>query len=70
MLCLQGCLICMYMDGVVQEVFVRVLGRGLKFLLVNGGRFEINQLLFPDETALVADSDAKLCRVSLVEYAK
>ena len=26
------------------------------------GRFEINQLLFPDDTALVADSEEKLCR--------
>ena len=34
---------------------VRVLG--------NGGRFEINQLLFADDTALVADSEDKLCRL-------
>ena len=27
------------------------------------GRFEINQLLFADDTALVADSEEKLCRV-------
>ena len=27
---------------------------------MNGGRFEINQLLFADDTALVADSDEKL----------
>ena len=30
-----------YMDGVVREVNVRVLGKGLKLLSVNGGRFEI-----------------------------
>ena len=30
----------------------------------NGGRFEINQLLFADDTALVADSEEKLwCRL-------
>ena len=29
----------------------------------NGGRFEINQLLFADYTALVADSEEKLCRL-------
>ena len=29
----------------------------------NGGRFEINQLLFGDDTALVADSEEKLCRL-------
>ena len=29
----------------------------------NGGRFEIDQLLFADDTALVADSEEKLCRL-------
>ena len=51
-----------YMDGVVREVNVRVLGKGLKLLSANGGRFEINQMLFADDTALVADSE-KLCRL-------
>ena len=32
------------MDGVVQEVNVRVLGKGLELLSANGGRFEINHL--------------------------
>ena len=31
-----------YMDGVVREVNVRVLGNGLELLSANGGRFEIN----------------------------
>ena len=52
-----------YMDGVVREVNVRALGKGLELLSANGGRFEINQLLFADDTALVADSDNKLCRL-------
>ena len=30
---------------------------------VNGGRFEINQLLFADDTTLVADSEDMLCRL-------
>ena len=34
-----------------------MLGKGLELPSVNGGRFEINQLLFPDDTALVADSE-------------
>ena len=51
-----------YMDGVVREVNVRVLGKRLELLSANGGRFEINQLLFADDTALVADSEDKLCR--------
>ena len=52
-----------YMDGVVQEVNVRVLGKGLELLRANGGRFEIKQLLFSDDTALVAGSEEKLCRL-------
>ena len=43
------------MDGVVRDVNVRMLGNGLELLSANGGRFEINQLLFTDDTALVAD---------------
>ena len=42
---------------------VRVLGKGLELLSANGGKFEINQLLFADDTALVADSEEKLCRL-------
>ena len=41
--------------GVVREVNVRVLGKGLELLSANGGRFEINQLLLADDTALAAD---------------
>ena len=49
-----------YMDGVVREVNVRVLGKGLELLRANGARFEINQLLFADDAALVADSEENL----------
>ena len=64
----QGCVMSpwlfnVYMDGVVREVTVRVLGKGLELLSANGGRFEINQLLFADDTALVANSEEKLCRL-------
>ena len=45
--------------SVVREVNVRVLGKGLELLSAIGGRFEINQLLFADDTALVADSEDK-----------
>ena len=45
-----------YMDGVVREVNV-MLGKGLELLSANGGRFEISQLLYADDTALVADSE-------------
>ena len=64
----QGCVISpwlfnVYMDRVVREVNVKVLGKGLELLIANGGRFEINQLLFADDTALVSDSEEKLCRL-------
>ena len=51
-----------YVDAVVREVNVRVLGKGLELRSANDGRVEINQLLFADDTALVADSE-KLCRL-------
>ena len=45
----QGCLMSpwlfhIYMDGVVKEVNVRVLEKGVELLSANGRRFEINQL--------------------------
>ena len=52
-----------YMDGVVREVNVRVLGKGLELLSANGGSVEIYHLLFADDTALVADSMEKLGRL-------
>ena len=63
----QGCVMSpwlfnVYMDGLVREVNVRVLGKGFELLSANGGRFEINQLSFADDTALVADSEEKFCR--------
>ena len=46
----QGCVMSswlfnVYMESVVREVNVRVLGKRLELLCANGGRFEINQLL-------------------------
>ena len=52
------------MDGVVREVNVRVLRKGMELLSANGGRFEINQLLFADDTALLADSEKLYSLVS------
>ena len=51
------------MDGVVREANDWLLVKRLEFLSANGGRFEISQLLFADDAALVADSDEKLCRL-------
>ena len=59
----EGIRLFKYINGVVREVNVRVLGKRLELLSANGGRFEINQLLFADDTALVADSEDKLCRL-------
>ena len=42
---------------------IRVVGKGLELQSANSGRFEINQLLFADDTVLVADSEEKLCRL-------
>ena len=52
-----------YMDIAVQEVNVRAIGKVLELLSVNGGRFDLNHLLFADDTALVAGSEEKLCRL-------
>ena len=51
-----------YMDGAVRKVNSRVLGKGLELLSVNNcGRFDVNELLIADDTALVADSEEKFC---------
>ena len=52
-----------YMDGVVRQVNVRLLGKELELLIANGARFEISQLLFAADATLVADSEEKLCRL-------
>ena len=51
------------MDGVVREVNARVLGRGLKLVDGNENEWELNQLLFADDTVVVADSERKLCQL-------
>ena len=45
-----------------REVNAGLFGKGLELLSAMSGRFQINQLLFADDTALVADSE-KLCRL-------
>ena len=46
----------MYIVWMGGELNGRVLGKGLELLSANGCRFEINQLLFADDAALVVDS--------------
>ena len=52
----------LYIDGVVREVNARVLSRGLKLVDGNGNEWELNQLLFADDTVVV-DSERKLCQL-------
>ena len=60
---MSTCLFVVYMNNGVREVNARVLGKGLELLRVYCGRFEINQALFTDDIALVADSEEKLYRL-------
>ena len=53
----------LYIDGVVREVNARVLGRGLKLIDGNDKGWELNQLLFADDTVVVADYESKLCQL-------
>ena len=59
----QGCVMPQWLFNVYMARVVReVNGKGLELLSGNGGRFEINRLLFAaDDTSLVADSEEKLC---------
>ncbi|XP_068246283.1 DNA-binding protein D-ETS-6-like [Palaemon carinicauda] len=47
----------------MREVNARVLGRGLKLIDERDHEWEVNQLLFADDTVLVADSEEKLGRL-------
>ena len=38
-----------------------MLGRGLKLVDGNDNEWELNQLLFADDTVVAADSERKLC---------
>ena len=38
-----------------------MLGRGLKLVDGNDNEWELNQLLFADDNAMVTDSERKLC---------
>ncbi|KAK7882210.1 hypothetical protein WMY93_028384 [Mugilogobius chulae] len=52
-----------YMDGVVKEVNAGVSGKGVSMVNVDGSEWSLNQLLFADDTALVADSEESLARL-------
>lgn len=47
----------MQMDGVVREISMGVLGRGLSVVGVEGEEYHLSHLLFADDTALVVSSE-------------
>ncbi len=53
-------LIVIWMGDVAREVNARLLVRGLSLLSYNGKDWNMNQLLFADDTALMADSQEGL----------
>ncbi|XP_069947548.1 RNA-directed DNA polymerase from mobile element jockey isoform X1 [Cherax quadricarinatus] len=67
----QGCVmppwlfnICVFIDGVVREVNVRVLARGVELKDKESHiNWELSQLLFADDTGLLGDSEEKLQRL-------
>ncbi len=64
----QGCVMSpwlfnVYMDGMVRQVNTRVQGKGLVMLGEDGEEWRINQLLFADDTVLVAGSEEDLRRL-------
>ena len=50
-------------DGVVREVNTRLLVKEIVLLPINGGKFEINPLLFADDTTPATDSEDNLCKL-------
>ena len=65
----QGCVMLLWLfnlhiDGVVREINARVRGRGLKLVDGNDNGWELNQLLFADDTVVVTDSERKLCQLA------
>ena len=64
----QGCvtspwLFNLCMDGVVREVQARTLGRGAQLVGTGEEKLKVSQLLFADNTVLVANSKKKLERL-------
>ena len=66
----QGCVMSpwmfnLFIDGVVREVNTRLIGMGVKMLESGSGGMEwlLDQLLFADDTAIVAESEEQLQRL-------
>ena len=70
----QGCVISpwlfnIFMDGVMREVSARVPGGGVELTDCKGDVVQVSQLLFADDTALVAESEERLRRL-VVEFGR
>ena len=70
----QGCVMSpwlfnVYMDGVVREVYERASDIGVSVVGERGAVCRVSQLLFADDTALVADSEERLKRL-VVEFGR
>ena len=52
----------LYMNGVVREVQARTLERRVQLVRDGKEKWEVSQLLFTDDTVLVADRKKKVCR--------
>lgn len=49
-----------FMNGIVKNVNIRMLDRGLTVVTVDGREWKLNKLLFVDDMALlIADSEGK-----------
>ncbi len=48
------------MDGVIRGINAILLGRGLSLFNEDGREWNVDQLLFADDTTLVADSQKRL----------
>jgi hypothetical protein len=49
-----------FIEGVMREVNSRVMETGVAFVSDNGREWQLNQILYADHTALVADKESKL----------
>jgi hypothetical protein len=49
-----------FIDGVVREVNSRVMEKGVALVSGNGREWQLNQILYADDTALLAYKESKL----------
>ena len=52
-----------YLHGDISKVYARILGRSFNLVNVANRKWKLNQVLFADDTALVADSEKQVCQL-------